>query len=416
MKKVLVVAFLPMVLLGLETVNLIKDAGFEKDSEVWLKRFLQDGEYDTTLIDHHNLDSACVGSYCASIDTRPFTAPPPALRGELYQVLRYSKKLEDLDSLAFFHMAVFRDEGSKISTWGYGLRMLFSNPFNGDVIEVYYFWLAPDLDPMDDEATIKVFPDTVYEEGIWKALHRNVNEDLIGIKGLSGEIELDTFVLYGTGLDYGTWRGQKAFFDGIRLTGYADYDVGVKEILSGDSLEIGTPYQPVARIKNFGRENADTFLVMAEIWDGSSLIYVDTLPWSLESDTEDTVEFAEFFPSSTGPYTLTVRTFMEPDESDADDELSKTIGHAAIKEPVTHHDGLSLEVRSLASPLRVSYSLPDGESGTLTIYDAAGRCIERITVKGSDRAELGTALASGVYLVRLESGGAVLTRKAVVLR
>ncbi len=416
MKRVFVLAFLPIVLFGLETVNLIKDAGFEKDSEVWLMRSEADGEYDSTEINRHDPDSAYKGDYCGSIDTRkqPAEALPDMyyLTGTLFQIFMYPKKLKDLDSLIFSHAAIFRHEGVKTSTSSYGLRLEFSN---GDVIEAWYFWGAPDLTPADDTPTEKLFPDTISNEGEWQNVKRNLNTDLVDIKGLSLEIELDSIMFWGEGINFNTWRGQKAFFDGIRLMGYADYDVGVKEILSGDSLEVGTPYAPVVRIKNFGRENADSFLVMTEIWDGSSLIYVDTLPWTLESDTEDTVTFADFDPPTTGPYTLTVRTHMTPDECDEDDEVSKEIGHTAITE-TTLPDGLSLEVRSIASPLQVSYSLPYGEQGTLTLFDATGRRIERMAVTRSGSVEFNSTLASGVYVVKLECGSAKITSKVIVLR
>jgi hypothetical protein len=403
-------------LFGLETVNLIKDAGFEKNSSDWFKRFDPDGEYDSTIISHHDPSNPYIGTYCATIDTRFLQDPPAGFTGELFQVLTFPRELFDLDSVIFPHMIFYRDEGSKISTWGYGLRITFSNPLNGDRINVHYLWLAPDLDPMDDTPTRKVFPDSLLDEGVWESLERGIQEDLIDIKGLPGEIEVDSFVIYGYGLLYSTWRSQKAFFDGIRLMGYADYDVGVKEILSGDSLEVGTPYQPVARIKNFGRENADTFLVMAEIWDGSSLIYVDTLPWSLDSDTEDTVTFADFDPPSTGPYTLTVHTHMEPDECDEDDEMSKEIGHTSVSEnPLP--EGLSLEVMGTSrGALKVSFETPNGQVGNLSVYDATGRRIERMAVTRSGSVELGSALASGVYVVRLECDSAKITSKVIVLR
>jgi len=211
------------------------------------------------------------------------------------------------------------------------------------------------------------------------------------------------------------WRGQKIYWDDVRLMGYADYDVGVKEILSGDSLEVGTPYAPIVRIKNFGRENADSFLVIAEIWDGASIIYSDTLPWTLEGDTEDTVTFADFDPPTTGPYTLTVRTFMEPDECDEDDEMFKEIGHTAVSESPLP-EGISLKVRSIASPLQVFYSLPQNQEGTLTLYEATGRRIERMAVTRSGSVEFGDGLASGVYIVRLECGSSAYTGKVVLVR
>jgi len=423
MKRLFAFVFLPFVLFALEPVNLIKDGGFEKDSELWLERskIYGAGGFDSTVYNRHDPDSAYIGSYCASIDGRkrpaqnlPFNY---GIMGQFYQPLAYPKKLKDLDSLELFHMVLFREEGVKGSTWAYGTRLYFTRSSDGILIDVVYDWAAPDLTPAPDNPSYKHFPNTIANEGVWYSLKRDLKVDLIGEKDLSEDIELDTFLLFGTSwLDRGTWRGQKAFFDGIRLTGYADYDVGVKEILSGDSLREGHPYTPEARIKNFGREPADSFLVIAEIWDTSGLAYVDTRLWSLAGDTEDTVTFKEF-DSFTRNYILTIRTVMEPDECDEDDELSKFLIYTGITEPITPVTHLiTLQVRSMINPLRVTYSIPAGQSGTLTLYDAAGRRIERVNVRGSSEAKLGASLPSGVYFVRLESADLTITRKAVLLR
>jgi len=420
MKRFAFLAFLPVVLFALEPVNLIKDAGFEKDSELWLMRSEAEGEYDSTIINRHDPDSAYIGEYCGSIDGRKKPAPSlPELYnvvGYLYQMIIYPKKLKDLDSLDLYHMALFYVPGSKSSVREYGVSLYFTRPSNGALIDVCYFWLSPGSTPAPDNAFFKGFPDTISDEGVWSSLRRDLEDDLIGIKGLSEEIELDTFLLFGASVYYyGTWYGQKAFFDGVRLTGYADYDVGVKEILSGDSLREGHPYTPEARIKNFGRENAPEFYVIAEVWEEETRIYYDSLPWSLEGDTEDIASFAYFTPDHPAPYILTIRTVMEPDESDEDDELSKPLIYVGIAEvPTTDH--MILEVRSFTDPLCVSYSIPAGQPGTLTLYDPAGRRIERVNVRGSGKVDFNSALPSGVYFVRLESADLTITRKAVLLR
>ncbi|MCK4333981.1 T9SS type A sorting domain-containing protein [candidate division WOR-3 bacterium] len=424
MKRLFAFVFLPVVLLALEPVNLIKDGGFEKDSELWLERseINKPGDFDSTVYNRHDPDSAYIGNYCGSIDGRirpaqnlPFNY---GIIGQFYQPLAYPKKLKDLDSLELFHMVLFREEGVKGSTWAYGTRLYFTRSSDGILIDVVYDWAAPDLTPAPDNPSYKHFPNTIANEGVWYSLKRDLKVDLIGEKDLSEDIELDTFLLFGTSwLDRGTWRGQKAFFDGIRLTGYADYDVGVKEILSGDSLRESHPYTPEARIKNFGREPADSFLVIAEIWDTSGLAYYDAVPYSLPSDTEEIVSLAEFTPDHPAPYILTIRTVMEPDESDEDDQLSKPLYYTGIaEEPVTHPDAITLDVRSFTDPLCVSYSIPQGQQGTLTLYDAAGRRVGRMTVRESGEKSFSASLPSGVYFVRLESADLTLTRKAVLLR
>jgi len=424
MKRFAFLVFLPVALFALEPVNLIKDGGFEKDSELWVERskiINGPGNYDSTVYNRHDPDSAYIGDYCGSIDGRkkPLQSLPPGygIEGYFYQIIPYPKQLKDLDSFEFFHMALFRNEGIKSSAGNYGAVLYFTRP-SGVFIEVWYGWLRPGSTPIPDTPTRKVFSDTIPDEGVWYGPKRDLKADLIGKKGLPEDIELDTFLLYECSwLVFGAWRGQKAFFDGVRLTGYADYDVGVKEILSGDSLREGHPYTPEARIKNFGREPADEFSVVAEVWEEETRIYYDSLPWSLDSDTEDIASFADFTPDHNAPYILTIRTVMEPDECDEDDELSKFLIYTGITEPITPVTHLiTLQVRSMINPLRVTYSIPLGQQGTLTLYDAAGRRIERMNVRGSGKVDFNSALPSGVYFVRLEMGQATVTRKAVVLK
>jgi len=422
MKRFAFLTFLPFVLFALEPVNLIKDGGFEKNSELWLERseINKPGDFDSTVYNRHDPDSAYIGNYCGSIDgrTRPAENLPPfyCVEGYFYQIIPYPKPLKDLDSLELFHMALFRDGGVKSSAGNYGVGLYFTSSPDETFIEVWYPYSVPGSTGPPDTPTYKSFRDTIATEGVWYGLQRDLQEDLVVVKSLSEDIELDTFLLYEASYEYyGAWRGQKAFFDGVRLTGYADYDVGVKEILSGDSLREGHPYTPEARIKNFGRENAPEFYVIAEVWEEETRIYYDSLPWSLEGDTEDIASFAEFTPDHPAPYILTIRTVMEPDESDEDDALSKFLIYVGIAEAPTT-DAVILQVRSFTDPLCVSYSIPQGQPGTLTLYHAAGRRIERMNVRGSGKVDFNSALPSGVYFVRLESADLTITRKAVLLR
>ncbi|NLI98300.1 T9SS type A sorting domain-containing protein [bacterium] len=244
--------------------------------------------------------------------------------------------------------------------------------------------------------------------------------DLIDVRKYSPQTTVDSFILMGWG-NWATpsvWYGQKIYWDDIRLTGYADYDVGVKGILSGDSVWKSTAYTPTARIKNFGRKVADSFLVIGQIEGGSGVVYADTLTWSLTADTEDTVSFKEFKPSDAANYTLTVSTVMTPDESDEDDVMSKTLYGSGIEEqPIPQ--ALNLDVISLQvgeGVLRVSYSLPLGEQGTISLYDPTGRRSENLRVKGEGKVSFKSGLASGVYFIRLETEKMSVTKKTLLLR
>lgn len=106
---------------------------------------------------------------------------------------------------------------------------------------------------------------------------------------------------------------------------------------------------------------------------------------------------------------------MTPDESDADDELSQEIWTNAVEEE-PGADDLIFTVSSISTPLCVSYTLPQGEIGTLTLYNAAGQRIARIEVSGTGSTSFGFTNSSGVYFVRLETKLRSETKKAIVLR
>jgi hypothetical protein len=144
MKCMFVFVFLPVVLFALEPVNLIKDGGFEKDSELWLEcsEIIGLADYDSTVYNSHDPDSAYIDDYCGSIDGRKRPAHYLPLEygiiGQLYQPLAYPKKLEDLDSFELSHMVIFRHEGYKNSTWTYGTHLCFIRSSDSVSIDVYY--------------------------------------------------------------------------------------------------------------------------------------------------------------------------------------------------------------------------------------------------------------------------------------
>jgi len=76
--------------------------------------------------------------------------------------------------------------------------------------------------------------------------------------------------------------------------------------------------------------------------------------------------------------------------------------------------------------MTVACSLPAREDLDLSVYDVRGRKVRTLvsdarpmgpyTASWDGRGRDGTALAPGIYFVRLESGGEVITRKALLRR
>jgi len=414
MKRFVFLTSLPLVLFALETVNLIKDAGFEKDSDVWQTYTgRNDGRPDSAIANRHDAEKALKGGFSGSCDNR--TGDYSSIYYDSAIVIQgfcCRKTVSDLDSLTL-NYAVFPLSLLPARAQACWIAFYLDAGKNPYWIAGYFLvreGVTPIVFPPNKMLDFFYFPD----DTSWYPLTRNIRGDLEA-GGIPTNATVDSFLLMGLGAYVPPRYGQKIYWDDVRLTGYADYDVGVKEIISGDSLREGHPYTPEARIKNFGRENAE-FSVIAEIWDGETQVYYDSLPWSLEGDTEDIASFAEFTPNRSSSYILTIRTVMEPDESDEDDALSKFLIYTGITEPVTHPDAITLQVRSFTDPLCVSYSIPQGQQGTLTLYDAAGRRIERMAVQGSGKVDFPSTLPSGVYFVRLESADLTITRKAVLVR
>ena len=418
MRRLFAFAFLPVVLLALEPVNLIKDHSFEKDSEVWQTYAGGQSDLDSAVANRHDMEKAWSGSFSGSSDNR---TPPGEIWANYYdsakiiQSFSCPKTVSDIDSLTLHYSILPVKDDFNLTMVAY-IGLYLDPEATTRWVPVYFIKAANLNNPTMPVPYLLVKVLNFPADTSWHFFAKGIRSDLERL-GVPSNAGVDSLFIVGWGKYSPPWRGQKVYWDDIRLMGYADYDVGVKEILSGDSLREGHPYTPEARIKNFGREPADSFLVIAEIWDTSGLAYADTLPWSLEGDTEDIASFADFTPDHNAPYILTIRTVMEPDESDEDDQLSKPLIYAGIAEPVTQPDAITLQVRSFTDPLRVAYSIPAGQLGTLTLYDAAGRRIERANIRGgSGQVDFSSALPSGVYFVRVESADLTITKKAVLLR
>ncbi len=414
MKRILVLTVLPVMLFALERVNLIKDAGFERNSELWKihAKTASGKDIDSNAVEKHDSTRIYTGGYSGSCDTRKPPSPYELDSAVIMQGFAFTKGIKDLDSLVVNYSImpiVFDDYLYYNRLHGALIALQITDPSNPSYELAAYKYKSSDLDPTPPPWIRALDIIDFDEDTSWHTLKKALGYDLTQA-GFSDESTLDSFVLVEWGFYFPPWRGQKIYWDDIRLTGYADYDVGVKGILSKDS--IGKAYTPTARIKNFGRKPADSFLVVATIEGGSGSVYADTLTWSLTADTEDTVSFKEFKPSDAASYTLTVSTVMTPDESDEDDAMSKALyGTGVLEDPSP--SSLQLEVEALSS---IRYSLPQGEQGTISLYDPAGRRVESFRVQGEGKVSLEAGLATGVYFVKLETGKASVTKKAVVLR
>jgi hypothetical protein len=100
------------------------------------------------------------------------------------------------------------------------------------------------------------------------------------------------------------------------------------------------------------------------------------------------------------------------DASDAD----FTIATEAVAEQPSH-SSLSLEVvDNLSATPTLSYTLPAGKTGTLSIYSADGRRILEETIEGKGVRDASALLSQGVYFARLQAGCQTVRVKLVLTR
>jgi hypothetical protein len=423
MKRFFVFVLIPFVLFALEKVNLIKDAGFEKNNGVWnsyVGRVIHDHK-PASIASTHDSTLAYSGSYSASCDTRTPPSDVEVPDGDsaiVIQGFSCTKYVTDLDSLIVrYSIFPVNNDVNRTHVILFGLYLDVHQSYYRTAV---YYERTPQYSISLSIPYVVLGDSIILPDTEWHVLTKGVRNDLEQ-HGFSSKTTVDSLILSGWGLNYPPWHGQKIYFDDIRLTGYADYDVGVKSILSKDSVWKNTGYTPTARIKNFGRKAADSFLVVATIEGGSGVVYADTLSWSLTADTEDTVSFKEFMPDSAN-YTLTVSTLMSPDESDEDDAMSKTLyGSGVVEAPSS--PSIKLEVVALSS---IRYSLPYPTNVSLKVYDISGRLVNTLvegkvepgvhSIRWEGKDNINRKCSSGVYFVRFVAADYKASKKMVMIK
>ncbi len=89
-----------------------------------------------------------------------------------------------------------------------------------------------------------------------------------------------------------------------------------------------------------------------------------------------------------------------------------------ISEPSSETPAPSSEMEitsPIASEVTLRYSLSQGKPGTIELFDASGRMVESVTVRGQGEVKVET-LSSGVYFARLQASNSGITRKVVIVR
>jgi len=408
-----IVALVLLGILGLSAelwINVIQDPGAELgagdwETDVWeLPEGM--GIADSVQVDAHDSSRVYEGDYSFLTDTDKDPGIDDAQCDVwCYQSLKIPKAVRDIDSCEW---AVYMDAGDPFR--GFRFYISFRSQNRKTLL-----WFSGNGSSEGQNDTLYSLEFPLPETGEWLVWGDDPHGSWINEAGWS---EFDTIIevhLVSKGENEGFWVGQEVSWDNIVLEGIAYYDYAAESIDSDETAD--EHYTPVATFANEGIKDDQPGMVYAEILDGETSVYIDSQEVDIPHESSEQVTFAEWTVPHDGSYTLRVYTILELDEYSTDDTLELVLTGLGVDEPVTHLDDLALEVVGTSrGVLKVSFETSNGQVGNLSVYEATGRRIERMEVTRSGSVEFNSALASGVYLVRLESKQATVTKKAVVLR
>jgi hypothetical protein len=383
-------------------VNSIRDPGAELGQGDWETDIWESpegyGVADSMRVDAHDSSRAYEGDYSFLTDTDK----DPGINGGhcvvwCYQPLRVPKAIPDIDTC---YWAVYVTESGTLQMLTFDIAFVAQSGkklswFSGSGGEIH-----------NDTLHSVRFP--LPEGKKWTVWGGNLSRTWID---MADWFPYDTIVevqLCSKGQYISYWRGQDVSWDKIFLRSVAYYDYAAKSI---DSDELaGKKYTPAATFANEGIKDDSSGMVYAEILEGEAVVYKDSQEVSILHESSEQVGFREWTVPHGGSYTLRVYPILALDEYSADDTLEITLTGVSIDES-PYALAPILEIKGST----IHYALPQNHEGSLTLYDASGRRVERRMVKGSGSLEFGSALPAGAYIVRLETGGLTATRKAVIL-
>ena len=194
-----------------------------------------------------------------------------------------------------------------------------------------------------------------------------------------------------------------------------------------DSVDSGQTVTPRAVIRNVGMAE-DTFDARFAI--GAD--YSDTVSLTLAPGATDTVDFEDWAASELGTFAVTCSTMLSGDVNAGDDAIhdSVVVGPFTGVHEHSHVPGVFSFENVLPNPTSgrasVRYGLPGPTEVRLSVYSTAGTLVRvlqsglqdagcyRVSWDGRD--EQGRQARAGVYLMHLDAGRFVSTRKLVVQR
>ena len=181
------------------------------------------------------------------------------------------------------------------------------------------------------------------------------------------------------------------------------------------------PFAPGEVVLAVGARGAGAAFVLS--WDASAL--PDGLPVVLvdrqtgaEVDVRTRSEWAVAVPERPA---LSEAEAVSGAAAEVEDRFVLRIGAGAVEGPTTELALSAPAPNPTSGPAQIAFAVPEAGLVRLAVYDVRGRRVvvleDRDLAAGRYEATLdGAALAAGVYAVRLEAGGEVVTQRVAVVR
>jgi hypothetical protein len=151
--------------------------------------------------------------------------------------------------------------------------------------------------------------------------------------------------------------------------------------------------------------------------DGLPVVLIDRLTGA-EADVRTRSEWAIAVPERPA---LSEAEAVRGAEVGIDDRFVLRVGAGSVEAPVAELALAAPAPNPTSGSAQVAFAVPEAGHVRLAAYDVRGRRVavleDRELAAGRHEATLdGSALAAGVYVIRLEAGGEVVTRRAAVVR
>ena len=402
-------------------VDLIPNDGFDLFIKKY-DRFLEwdtgttGGVYDKNVkFKLQEVDNYSSYPHSASIDTKENA--DGSYEGFIVERFILPKKARDLIKLSWKNYLLYKEDDYN-KTYGYFISLAVSLDSDSERFFPFLSWIF--LRDTTEEFSGPVFKFFIPQDKKWCKMERNLKDDFsIGIN-LDTEFDamhLESMADYDNGL-----RGQKVYWDDIKLIGWADYNRALTRIVSGIP-EKDKPYRAEVMLWNNGRNHLSTSKVrMLVIKDEVDTLYNrDQLCFNMASDDSSKISFSSWIPTEDGNYRIEFYTGYL---------WSKYFGHDLAIDECDDDDYLVMEftlgVREDNSKvvewIKQSNKYIDlniGIEGKLdvSLYDIEGRKVagiysgyvdegERISYDWED-------LCMGIYFIKVKIGNKEFTKRII---